>query len=219
MTLYWYDSLTERLRAAGDWLAPLGLRLILFWEFWSAGTTKLHGANWFERVQDNFPFPFGSLPVELNWLLSTWTEILASLAILLGLFTRFFAFSLIILTAVAIVAVHWPAEWAGLAELWKGYSVSRVVEDDVFRGNFRLPLIFLVMLLPLVFMGGGKFSVDHLLVTLTQRGSLIHERASDFAAAGLAALIFGLTLVYLIPTAGIALLVAAAILLIYPLVR
>lgn len=219
MMLDWYDRLTERLRAAGDWVAPLGLRLILFWEFWFAGTTKLHGENWFARVQENFPFPFGNLPVELNWLMSTWTEVTASLAILLGLFTRFFAFALVVLTVVAIVAVHWPAEWTSFAELWKGYSVSRVVEDDVFRGNFRLPLILLVMLIPLVFMGGGKLSIDHLLVSLTQRGSLIHDRTSDLVAAGFAALIFGLILVYLIPTAGIVLLVAAAILLIYPMVR
>ena len=77
---------------------------------------------------------------------------------MLGLFTRFWAFSLIILTIVAIAGVHWPSEWSSLAELWKGYSVS-----NKGFGNFRIPLLFLAMLIPLLLKGGGKLSADHLL--------------------------------------------------------
>ena len=69
-----------------------------------------------------------------------------------------FSVSLIIVTWVAILGVHWPDDYASLAELWKGYAVT----DNGF-GNFRIPLLFLVMLLPLVLKGPGKLSVDHLL--------------------------------------------------------
>jgi putative oxidoreductase len=54
--------------------------------------------------------------------------------------------------------VHWPDDWSSLAELWKGYSVS-----NKGFGNFRIPLLFLVMLLPLLFNGAGKLSLDNLL--------------------------------------------------------
>jgi len=60
-------------------------------------------------------------------------------------------------TIVAISGVHWPDEWSSLAELWKGYAVS-----DKGFGNFRIPLLFLVMLLPLVFQGAGKLSLDNI---------------------------------------------------------
>ena len=72
------------------------------------------------------------------------------------MFTRFWAFSLIIVTIVAIASSHWPAEWSSLAELWKGYAIT-----DNGHGNFRIPLLFLAMLFALFFAGAGKFSLDH----------------------------------------------------------
>ncbi len=45
-----YDNITARLRTSGDYLWPLALRLILFWEFWEAGTKKLRGENWFADI-------------------------------------------------------------------------------------------------------------------------------------------------------------------------
>ncbi len=58
-----YDNLTARLRVAGDYLWPLALRLILAWEFWESGITKLRGSNWFADIpwadwQKGFPWPF-----------------------------------------------------------------------------------------------------------------------------------------------------------------
>jgi putative oxidoreductase len=147
------------LEPAGDWVALLPIRLLMAWEFGRAGMTKLNGTNWFANVQDNFPFPFNVVPVEISWFLATWAEILGAFGLVLGLFTRFWAFSLIILTIVAIAGVHWPDDWNSLAELWKGYSVT-----DKGFGNYRIPLLFLVMLLPLLFRGGGKLSLDHILV-------------------------------------------------------
>jgi putative oxidoreductase len=162
--LHLRDQLIERLDPIGDWVALLPLRLLLAYEFGSAGLMKFNGDNWFARVQDNFPFPFSILPVELSWFMATWAEILGGACLVLGLFTRFWAFSLIVVTIVAIAGVHWPAEWSSLAELWQGYAIT-----NKGFGNYRIPLLFLVMLLPLVFVGAGKLSLDHLLVKKLSR--------------------------------------------------
>ncbi|MGB0514797.1 MAG: DoxX family protein, partial [Wenzhouxiangellaceae bacterium] len=198
-----YDRLTDRLRAAGDWVAPLGLRLLLAYEFYSAGGMKsgVDGVpGWFANKA--FPMPFDWLPAGINWAMVTWTEIIAGLALAFGLFTRFFAFSLFVVTTIAIVSTHWPESWESLGQLWQGYSVSRVTEDGEFRGNFRIPLLFMAMLLPLVFMGGGKLSLDHLLIKFGGRGDLVHERNGDFLALSLALLIPAIALIYLIPMWG-----------------
>ena len=214
MFIQFYDKLTERLRGAGDWVAPLGLRLLLAHEFWSAGTNKFgagsEAPNWF--ANQDFIFPFGLLSANANWILVTWGEILAAIALLLGLFTRFFAFTLLIITVVAIAAVHWPASWDNLGQLWEGYSVSRVMDDGEFRGNFRIPFLFMVMIIPLLFMGGGKLSLDHLLLKFTQRAELIEQRNQDFLAFGIAAFILGLVAVYLVPLWGVLLLIASVLL-------
>jgi len=207
----WYDRVTDRLRAAGDWIAPLGLRLLLAHEFYKAGNMKagVDGVpGWF--ADRAFPTPFDWFPAAMNWGMVTWTEILAGLALLFGLFTRFFAFSLVVVTTIAIVSTHWPESFDSLGQLWEGYAVSRVVEDGEFRGNFRIPMLFLAMLLPLVFMGGGKLSLDHLILKLTNRADLIHERNNDFLALSLALLVPGIVLIYLLPIWGIVFLLGAA---------
>ncbi len=143
---------------AGDWLALLPIRLLMAYEFGRAGLMKFNGNNWFANVQDNFPLPFNVIPVEISWFLATWAEILGAICLVLGLFTRFWAFSLIILSIVAILGVHWPDQWNSLAELWKGYSVS-----DKGFGNYRIPLLFIAMLFPLMFMGPGRLSLDRVI--------------------------------------------------------
>ena len=142
----------------GDWIALLPIRLLMAWEFFNAGRMKFNGKNWFERIQDNFPFPFNVIPTEISWFMATWFELLGGIGILLGLFTRFWAASLIVLSVVAIFGVHWPDDWNSLAELWKGYAVT-----DKGFGNYRIPLLFIAMLFPLVFIGAGKLSLDHLI--------------------------------------------------------
>lgn len=140
-----WNRTTELLDEAGRWLAPLGLRLLLAWEFWESGVEKFNGDNWFADIQDRFPFPFSVLPVDLSWFLSTWFELLGAWALVLGLATRFFSLSLIVLTVVAWAAVH-----AGL-----GYNVC--------DNGWKLPLIYLVMFVPLLLSGPGKASLDHLI--------------------------------------------------------
>jgi len=143
---------------AGEWVALLPIRLLMAYEFGTAGMMKFNGSNWFAKIQDNFLFPFNYVPVEISWFLATWTEILGGFCLVLGLFTRFWAFSLIVVSIVAISGVHWPEHWSSLTELWKGYAIT----NNGF-GNYRVPLLFIVMLFPLVFRGAGKLSLDNIL--------------------------------------------------------
>ncbi|MFN2168733.1 MAG: DoxX family protein [Anaerolineae bacterium] len=209
-----YDGLSSRLRAVGDWVWPTGLRLILFWEFWEAGLRKYNGQNWFADIpwadwQKGFPAPFAQLSLELNWTLATWGELVCSVLLLFGLFTRFAALSLIVITSVATAAVHWPAGWETLGGLWEGYVITA---DGA--GNFKLPLLFVLMLLPLVFYGGGRFSLDHLLILLSRREDRLEERYSDLQAVGLALL--GLAVVWVESRWGAALLLAGVLALLLP---
>jgi putative oxidoreductase len=211
-----YDDLTSRLRAGGDHVWPLALRLILAWEFWESGITKLRGTNWFADIpwadwQKGFPFPFDSIPAELNWLLATWGELILAVMLLLGLFTRFTAISLIVVTSVATAAVHWPAEWDSLAGLWSGYVISA---DGA--GNFKIPLLFTAMLLPLVFRGAGPLSFDHLLIALSGRREQLENRTGGLQSIGLALLVLSLTTIWVEPVWGFTLLAAAAIAIAVP---
>lgn len=143
---------------AGMWLGMLSLRVLLGWEFFESGLEKLNGSNWFVDIQDRFPFPFNVVPPEISWQMSVWFELLGGIALVLGIGTRFFAASLSVLTLVAIASVHWPEMWSNLGELLMGYMIS----DNGF-GNYKLPLIFLGMLLPLILIGPGRLSVDYLI--------------------------------------------------------
>lgn len=214
-----YDDFTSRLRISGEYLWPLLLRLILAWEFWEAGVTKLHGENWFAQVpwagwQKGFPFPFDLISTNLNWLLATWSELAFAVMLLLGLLTRFAAISLVVVTMVATAAVHWPAEWNGIGELWGGYVIT-----SNGHGNFKLPLMFVVMLLPLVFNGAGKISLDQLLVRLSGRSGQPGKSAGGLQSAGLALLVLGLASIWIEPAWGLCLLMASALALLIPVVR
>jgi len=150
----------------GDWVALLPIRLLMAYEFAKAGLGKLGASDalygdvpkWFAGSADGFPFPISLLSVEFNWFMVTWVEILGGFALLFGLFTRFWAFSLLVVSLVAIFGVHWPDNWDSLAELWKGYAIT-----DKGFGNFRVPLLFVAMLFPLIFLGPGKASIDSIL--------------------------------------------------------
>lgn len=128
----------------GGWLPQLGLRLLLAFEFWQSGLEKFHGENWFSDIQDRFPFPFDQIPTEISWNLATGFELAGPIALALGLGTRFFSFSLIILTVMAWASVH-----AG-----NGYNVC--------DNGYKLPLMYLVMFLAPLFSGPGRISLDHL---------------------------------------------------------
>ena len=153
-----YELVRLILNNIGTWLPQLGLRFILAWEFGEAGFEKLNGSNWFADVA--FPFPFNLLPPDISWGIATFFEIVGAFALVFGIATRFFAISLIILTIVAISAVHWPTEWHSLSDLLTGYRITDSKGDGF--GNYKLPLLYIVMFLPLLFSGAGKASVDYL---------------------------------------------------------
>lgn len=197
-------ALRARLDGLGPWLAPLGLRLILAYEFGEAGLEKLRGENWFGGVQSKFPFPFKHVDPELSWWLATWAELGAAALLVAGLCTRFAAYSLLVLTFVATAAVHWPAEWSSLAQLWQGYAIR-----NTGHGNFKLPLLFALMLLPLVLGGAGRLSLDALLARWLPAAG---EPRADRAAWALGGLGLGLPIAMLFPTLGLGLMALGAVL-------
>ena len=132
----------EKLGAAGEYLSLLILRLFLAFEFWESGVVKYNGDNWFAEIQDDFPFPFNVIPTDISWFVSTWAELLGAIALVVGLGTRFTAATLIILDVVAWVSVHGG----------NGYNVC--------SSGYKLPLIYLILFLPLLFSGAGKASLD-----------------------------------------------------------
>jgi putative oxidoreductase len=141
-TIQWVFA---RLNNAGDYLSMLVLRLLLAYEYWESGVEKFHGDNWFAQIQEQFPFPFNVVPTDISWFLATWSELLGAIALVIGLGTRFFSVSLIILTIAAWASVHAD----------NGYNVC--------SNGFKLPLIYLVMFIPLLLSGPGKLSLDHLI--------------------------------------------------------
>lgn len=198
-----WEALTARLRGAGEVIPRLVMRIVMGWEFWESGREKLHGENWFADAQSSFPFPFDVVPASLSWGMATWFELVGAIALWLGLATRFFAFSLLFLTFVATAAVHWPDMWTMWSDLLAGYSVS-----DRGHGNFKLPLLFAVMLLPLVFNGAGKLSLDHLLAKLVKLDTA-QAPVLDAYAWALAAAVLGIPFLMLIPAFGAVLLALA----------
>ncbi len=203
-----WEWLTARLRGAGEVIPRLTMRLVMGWEFWESGVEKLHGQNWFADIADRFPFPFNRIPTDLSWGIATWFELIGAVMLWIGLGTRFFAFSLLFLTFVATAAVHWPDMWSMWADLLKGYAVS-----DKGYGNFKLPLLFSVMLLPLIFNGAGKLSVDHALAMIFKLDGKAPP-VNDLYAWSLAAAVLGVPFLMLIPSWGFVMLGAAVALLI-----
>lgn len=152
------DRLLGGIDLIGLWIGLFGLRLILGWEYFESGLEKFRGENWFADIQDKFPYPFNIVSPEISWQMATWFELVGGIALVIGLGTRFFGVSLFILTIVAIASVHWPADWATLGDLLKGYVIT-----DQGQGNFKLPVIYMAMLLPLILAGPGRLSFDALI--------------------------------------------------------
>jgi putative oxidoreductase len=90
--------------------------------------------------------------------------------------------------------------WSDLA---KGYAIT-----DMGHGNFKLPLLFVVMLLPIIFQGPGKISLDYLL-SRALKADAMPEPLTDAYAWALALLALGIPLAMLMPLFGGVLLVGA----------
>ena len=199
-----YDAIVERLRGMGEYVPRFIMRLVMGWEFFEAGLEKYRGENWFANIQSDFPFPFNQIPADISWGMATVFELAGAVALWVGLGTRFFAFSLLFLTFVATAAVHWPSMIGMWGDLLKGYAIS-----DMGHGNYKLPLLFIVMLIPLVFNGAGKLSLDHLIRLWLRRpepGPLM-----DGYAFGLGMAILGFPFLMLLPGVGLTFLAAGAL--------
>lgn len=147
-----FDRFRMLANRAGEWVGLLGIRLLLAYEFGMfSGLSKLNGENWFSEIQGDFPFPFNVVSIEFSWFLATWSEILGGIALAIGLATRFFSITLLIFTGVAWAAVH-----AG-----NGYNVC--------SNGYTLPLMFMIMLIPLILNGPGKLSIDYFLLKRSGR--------------------------------------------------
>jgi putative oxidoreductase len=192
-----HQSTTDRLAGIGTDVSLLLLRLILAFEFAEAGLEKLNGENWFAHVQDQFPFPFNVIPTDISWVMATWTEITAAALLAAGLATRFSAFSLLVLTGVATASVHWPESWSSFTDLWMGYAIT-----DKGQGNFKLPLLFALMLWPLVFIGPGRISLDAIVAHTLSRPKAPAMPRDDALTLSLVLLIFGLPLAQVLPKLG-----------------
>jgi len=185
----WYYALHNgvfsRLRHL-DGLAPLALRLYLFYPFWIAGTYKIaimkNTIEWFGN-------PEWGLGLPLPWLmahLAAYTEAVGALLLLLGLATRWISVPLMITMLVAIFAVHWDHGWYAIADssaeevaVRLGTAREILSENGNYswlteKGNFvilnngiEFAVTYLIMLFTLFFTGGGRYtSVDYFLSRL-----------------------------------------------------
>lgn len=98
------------------------------------GYKKLIG---FENYMTQFPDPLG-LGISLSLSLVIFIELIGGIGVLLGLFTRFFAFGICITMMVAVFIVH---------------------SKDLFHMK-ELAIVYMLVSISILFSGGGKYSID-----------------------------------------------------------
>ncbi len=182
----WYYSIHNAIfRPLGylDGLAPLAMRVFLFFPFLMAGTQKIQGMEntieWFGNADWGLGLPF---PTLLAYL-AAYTEYIGAWLLLLGLATRWISIPLMVTMLVAIFAVHIDNGWAAIADSNSREVAIRLgAAKDILRehgnyawltekGNFvilnngiEFAVTYLIMLFSLLFTGGGRFtSVDYYL--------------------------------------------------------
>jgi putative oxidoreductase len=136
-----YDRCVGRLSAlASDTLLLLIARLGIAAVFFTSGRTKVDGIihitdGTYELFRTEYALPL--IPPHIAAIAATWSEHVFSILLVLGLFTRFSAFALFMMTLTIELFVYpdaWPTHlsWAAIQ-------------------------------LPLIFRGGGAWSLDNLL--------------------------------------------------------
>ncbi len=177
-----------------DGLPSLALRLYLAPVFWTAGLNKLAAfpdtVAWFGADGLGLPFP------TLMASLATATELSGAVLLTLGLLTRWISIPLIVTMLVAIFTVHLPNGWQAIADPTAPFANMRVHDAGdkiqaareilqqygnydwltssggfaIINNGVEFAVTYLVMLLALIKMGGGRFvSVDYWLVRFTKR--------------------------------------------------
>jgi putative oxidoreductase len=188
-----HRAIFPRLQYA-DGLAPLALRLYLVPIFWVAGTTKLGGMEntiaWFGNPDWGLGLPFPALMAYL----AAYTEVIGAVLLALGLATRWISIPLVVTMLVAVFAVHWPNGWAAIADsnveevAVRLDSAREILQENgnydwltekggfvILNNGIEFAVTYLVMLLALLFSGGGRFvSVDYWLARWYGAGELIN---------------------------------------------
>ena len=185
----YYDMVVERLRSF-DGIAPLLLRLYLAPVMIQAGWNKLVGFDntvaWFGNPDWGLGLPFPALLAAL----AAGTEFLGGIALVVGLGTRLVAIPLMFTMVIAMTAVHWDNGWLALSDSTSWLANERVTEAiprkakvieilkehgnyswltgrgpvTVLNNGIEFAATYFVMLLTLLFTGGGRYtSLDYLL--------------------------------------------------------
>ncbi|HID48857.1 MAG TPA: DoxX family protein [Chromatiales bacterium] len=181
------EALLNKTRAV-DFLGPLALRLYLVPIFWMAGSKKLASFEdtvaWFGNPEWGLGLPFPALLA----FLATASEILGAVFLLVGFAVRWIAIPLMVTMIVAMATVHWQNGCLAIAEGGGIFATERTIgaierlerareilqeygnyEWLTQHGNFvvlnngiEFAATYLIMLLVLFFIGGGKYvSLDY----------------------------------------------------------
>lgn len=181
------QDLLDATRAV-DWLAPLALRLYLAPVFWVAGTNKLNGFSdtvaWFGNPDWGLGLPFPALMAGL----ATGAEVVGAVCLLIGLAVRWVSIPLLITMVVAATTTHLKNGWQAVADPmspWAPADIEGTMDrlaraKSILRehGNYdwltengnlvisnngiEWAVTYLIMLLPLFFLGGGRYvSLDY----------------------------------------------------------
>jgi len=185
------QDMLDAIRAV-DFLAPLLLRLYLAPIFFVAGTNKLNGlvpdpntVAWFGNPDWGLGLPFPWLMT----LLASYSEVLGSIALLLGLAVRWFSIPLMVTMLVAAFSVHWKNGWQAIAdptmclfnceaanaavtrldkakEILKEHGNYQWLTEEgsfvVLNNGIEFAATYFIMLLALFFIGGGRYiSIDY----------------------------------------------------------
>lgn len=173
-----------------DFTAPLLIRIYLAPIFILAGwgkLTDLEGTAYYFGEILGMPLP------DLMAFLAATTEFFGGIAILIGLATRWFSIPLMFTMLIAALTAHWGNGWHALPETtltvpweWRTDLIEQAVEKrdaarsllqqhgnydwltgagsiTVLKNGIEFAATYFIMLLPLLFFGAGRASVDHLL--------------------------------------------------------
>jgi uncharacterized membrane protein YphA (DoxX/SURF4 family) len=169
-----------------DGLAPLAMRIYLFFPFCMAGLQKIQGIDNTIQWFGNPDWGLGLPAPELLAYLAAYTEFIGAWLLLIGLATRWISIPLIVTMLVAIFAVHWDNGWFAIAQSSDPDVAVRLgAAKDILRehGNYswltekggfvilnngiEFAVTYFIMLLTLLFTGGGRYtSVDYYLSRL-----------------------------------------------------
>lgn len=140
----------ERLGSRLGFIAPLATRIVIGLAFFQTGLGKWNHMPNVIGFFDSLGIPFPAF----NASLVASLEIVGGIALILGVFTRFFASGLVITMVVALAT----ADAADFVSSWRAASELSPTDVTAFT--------FLLFLLWLIFHGAGTLSLDTALCKL-----------------------------------------------------